>query len=112
MSRRVSALGNGLVALGAVVGVATVGAIGMGYQIDLTPAMTHLLVFKGLGAAAAGLIFAGSWIARGGRRNLPDTPPADSGQRGLNEAQPDLSPKNDSLEATMTGRDSSAAHNT
>jgi hypothetical protein len=68
MSTRMSALGNGLVISGAAVAVATVGASAAGYEIVLTPAMVHLLVYKGLAAAAVGLIVVGSWLGRHGRQ--------------------------------------------
>lgn len=72
-----SALGNGLVVAGAVVGVATVAAVAGGYEIVLTPAMVHLLVYKGLAAAAVGLIVAGSWLGRRGRQQESQTKAAD-----------------------------------
>jgi hypothetical protein len=63
------ALGGGLIAAGAAVGLTTTAAIATGYQIDLTPAMIHLLVYKALAAAAIGLIAAGSWVARKARQD-------------------------------------------
>ena len=77
MSTRMSALGNGLVVAGAAVAVATVGASAAGYEIVLTPAMVHLLVYKALAAAAVGLIVVGSWLGRRGRQQESQTKAAD-----------------------------------
>lgn len=68
MPFRMSTLGNGLVIAGAIVGVATVALVATGTEITLTPAMIQLLVYKGLAAAAIGLIVAGSWLGRRGRQ--------------------------------------------
>jgi type VI protein secretion system component VasK len=68
MQSRTVLLGNVLVAAGAIVGVATVTAIATGYQIVLTPEMIRILIYKGLAAAALGLMVAGTWIGRRGRR--------------------------------------------
>ena len=72
MRTRIKTVGNVLVAAGAVVGVATVTAIATGYEIRLTPEMIELLTYKALGAAAIGLIIAGTWIARGGTEKHRD----------------------------------------
>lgn len=77
MSTRMSAVGNGLVVAGAAVGVATVAAIASGYEIVLTPAMVHLLVYKAIAAAAVGLIVVGSWLGRRGRQQESQTRAAD-----------------------------------
>lgn len=68
MAFRISALGNGMVIAGGLVGVATVAFVATGAEITLTPAMIQLLVYKGLAAAAVGLIVVGSWIGRRGRQ--------------------------------------------
>jgi hypothetical protein len=68
-----STLGNGLVIAGAIVGVATVALVATGTEITLTPAMIQLLIYKGLGAAAVGLIIVGSWVGRRGRQQERDT---------------------------------------
>jgi hypothetical protein len=78
MSTRISALGNGLVVAGAVVGVATVAASAGGYELVLPPAMVHLLVYKALAAAAVGLIVVGSWLGRRGRQQESRTKTADN----------------------------------
>lgn len=81
MAVRMSSLGNGLVIAGGVVGVATVAAIATGTEIVLTPAMVQLLIYKGLAAAALGLIVVGSWLGRRGRQHdqagsvAPSDPP-------------------------------------
>ena len=72
MPFRMSALGNGLVIAGALVGVATVAVVATGTEITLTPAMIQLLVYKGLAAAAVGLIVVGSWVGRRGRQQERD----------------------------------------
>jgi hypothetical protein len=69
MPMRLSSLGNGLVIAGAAVGVATVAAVATGTEIVLTPAMIQLLIYKGLAAAAVGLIVVGSWLGRRGRQH-------------------------------------------
>jgi hypothetical protein len=73
-----SAVGNSLVVAGAAVGVATVAAVASGYEIVLTPAMVHLLVYKTLAAAAVGLIVVGSWLGRRGRQQESQIKPADN----------------------------------
>ncbi len=78
MSTRMSAVGNGLVVAGAAVGAVTVAAVASGYEIVLTPAMVHLLVYKALAAAAVGLIVAGSWLGRRGRQQESQTQAADT----------------------------------
>lgn len=72
MSFRLSALGNALVVGGALVGAATVAAVATGADINLTPAMIQLLIYKGVAAASIGLIVAGSWIGRRGRQQERD----------------------------------------
>jgi hypothetical protein len=66
-------VGNVLVAAGAVIGVATVTAIATGYEIQLTPEMIQLLTYKAFGAAAIGLIIAGTWLGRGGTERHRDS---------------------------------------
>lgn len=78
MPIRTSALGNVLVIAGGLVGAATVAAVATGIEITLTPAMIHLLVYKGLAAAAVGLIVAGSWVGRRGRQQEQDTRRSDT----------------------------------
>lgn len=68
MSIRMSAVGNALVLAGGAVGVAAVVGFATGFKIVLTPEMVHLLVYKGLAAAAVGLIVVGSWVGRRGRQ--------------------------------------------
>lgn len=72
MPLRMSALGNGLVIAGALVGVATVAVVATGTEIMLTPAMIQLLVYKGLAAVAVGIIIVGSWVGRRGRQQERD----------------------------------------
>jgi hypothetical protein len=72
MRTRITILGNVLVGAGAAIGVATVAAIATGYQIRLTPEMIQLLTYKALGAAAIGLMIAGTWIGRGGSKKNSD----------------------------------------
>ena len=93
MSMRLSTLGNGLVIAGGAVGVATVTAIATGTEIVLTPAMVQLLIFKGLAAAAVGLIVVGSWLGRRGRQHdkaafhaNPETPELESGSHPLHQS--------------------------
>ena len=61
-----------LVAAGAVLGVGTVTAIATGYEFHLTPEMVQLLIYKAFGAAAVGLMIAGTWIGRGGTGRRDD----------------------------------------
>ena len=68
MALRLSAVGNALVIGGSVVGVGAVVAVATGAEITLTPAIMQLLLYKGLAAAALGLIIVGSWVGRRGRR--------------------------------------------
>ncbi len=67
---RSSALGNALVVAGAVIGVVTVVALAVDYSPSLTPEMIKLLFYKGLGAAAVGMMIVGTWIGRGGRDKI------------------------------------------
>lgn len=80
---RMSALGNGLVTAGSVVGVAAVTAIGMGYEIVLTPAVTQLVIYKGIAAAVVGLIVVGSWLGRRGRQEEREKKSADADTAAL-----------------------------
>ena len=73
MSTRMSAVGNALVLAGGAVGVAAVIGLATGFKIVLTPEMVHLLVYKGLAAAAVGLIVMGSWLGRRGRQQESQT---------------------------------------
>ena len=73
MSFRLSALGNALVVGGALVGAATVAAVATGAEINLSPAMIQLLIYKGLAVASIGLIVAGSWVGRRGRQQERDS---------------------------------------
>ena len=81
MAIRIASLGNGLVIAGGAIGVATVAAIATGTEIVLTPAMVQLIIYKGLAAAAVGLIIVGSWLGRRGRQRdqavnvAPSDPP-------------------------------------
>ena len=68
MSIRMSAVGNALVLAGGAVGVAAVVGLATDFKIVLTPEMVQLLVYKGLAAAAVGLIVVGSWLGRRGRQ--------------------------------------------
>lgn len=93
MSMRLSTLGNGLVIAGGAVGVATVAAIATGTEIVLTPAMVQLVIYKGLAAAAVGLIVVGSWLGRRGRQHdqaamgaAPNTPELEAGIPPLHES--------------------------
>ena len=65
---RPSTLGNVLLIAGAAVAVVAVVAVVTGYSPNLTPEMTKLLFYKGLGAAAVGLMIVGTLIGRVGRR--------------------------------------------
>ena len=71
-SMRIKTVSNILVAMGAVVGVATVAIIALDYSPTLTPEMVNLLFYKGLGAAAVGLIIVGTIIGRIGRDHRRD----------------------------------------
>jgi hypothetical protein len=95
MSMRLSTLGNGLVIAGGAVGVATVTAIATGTEIVLTPAMVQLLIYKGLAAAAVGLIVVGSWLGRRGRQYdqaaigaAEQTPALEEGNHPLHQGVP------------------------
>jgi len=68
MSKRMSAVGNALVLAGGAVGVAAVVGLATDFKVVLTPEMVQLLVYKGLAAAAVGLIVVGSWLGRRGRQ--------------------------------------------
>ena len=92
---RLSTLGNGLVIAGGAVGVATVAAIATGTEIVLTPAMVQLLIYKGLAAAAVGLIVVGSWLGRRGRQHdqaameaAANTPELEAGGLPLRKSVP------------------------
>jgi hypothetical protein len=78
MSSRLSTIGNVLVIAGSLVGVATVAAVVTGAEIHLSREMMQLLIYKGFGAMAVGLIIAGSWIARRGRQEERDQEIAES----------------------------------
>lgn len=86
-----SVVGDALVGAGSIVAVATVVAVATGYNIDLTPAMVHLLVYKGLAAAAMGLIVAGSWIGRHNRQEMRNVVPAPTSVGQLPERAADFS---------------------
>jgi hypothetical protein len=90
MSIRLSTVGNGLVIAGGAVGVATVAAIATGTEIALTPAMVQLLIFKGLAAAAVGLIVVGSWLGRRGRQREESAEGGDAVKRELEPGMPPL----------------------
>ena len=90
MAMRMSSLGNGLVIAGGAVGVATVAAVATGTEIVLTPAMVQLLIYKGLAAAAIGLIVAGSWLGRRGRQLDRSAKEANTGTRELEPGMPPL----------------------
>jgi hypothetical protein len=77
MSNRLSAVGNALVLAGGAVGVAAVVGLATGFKVVLTPEMVDLLVYKGLAAAAIGLIVVGSWLGRRGRQQESQTREAD-----------------------------------
>jgi len=92
MATRLTSIGNGLVIAGGAVGIATVTAIATGTEIVLTPAMVQLLIFKGLAAAAVGLIVVGSWLGRRGRQHdqaamgaSTNTPELEAGSLPLRE---------------------------
>jgi len=65
---RISTVGNVLVIAGAFVGAAAIVAVATDFSPSLSPEMITLLFYKGLGAAAVGLMLVGTWIARSGRR--------------------------------------------
>lgn len=65
---RTSTVGNVLVVAGAFVGVIAIAAVSTDYSPSLSREMVALLFYKGLGAAAVGLMLVGTWVARGGRR--------------------------------------------
>jgi len=90
MPLRMSSLGNGLVIAGGAVGVATVAAIATGTEIVLTPAMVQLLIYKGLAAAAIGLIVVGSWLGRRGRQHDQSAKDANARTRELEPGMPPL----------------------
>jgi len=75
---RVKTVANVLVAAGAVVGIATVAVIALDYSPSLTPEMVKLLFYKGLGAAAVGLIVVGTIMGRIGRDRERQTDSLDS----------------------------------
>jgi len=87
---RMSSLGNGLVIAGGAVGVATVAAVATGTEIVLTPAMVQLLIYKGLAAAAIGLIVVGSWLGRRGRQHDQSAKGPTAGTRELEPGVPPL----------------------
>ena len=78
MSIGQSRLGNALVIAGAVVGAAAVTAMALGFSPHLSEYMINLLFYKGLGAAAIGLIVVGTWIARQARRSAENTAGTDA----------------------------------
>ena len=108
---RLSTLGNGLVIAGGAVAVATVTAIATGTEIVLTPAMVQLIIYKGLAAAAIGLIIAGSWIGRRGRQleqaarsDAPDTPELEAGIPPLQPGVPkSADPARDTIRSSRSG---------
>lgn len=65
-------VGNILTAVGAIVAVFGVIAMVTRLKITLTPEMQELLFYKGLFAAAAGLLIAGALIGRRGRAAAKD----------------------------------------
>jgi hypothetical protein len=75
---RISSLGNGLVVAGSLIGVAIVAMVATGTEVALTPAMIQLVIYKGLAAAAVGLIVVGSWIGRRGRQYERAIKPTDA----------------------------------
>jgi len=111
MAMRLSTLGNGLVIAGGAVAVATVTAIATGTEIVLTPAMVQLIIYKGLAAAAIGLIIAGSWIGRRGRQleqaarsDAPDTPELEAGIPPLQPGVPkSADPARDTIRSSRSG---------
>jgi hypothetical protein len=90
MSMRLSTVGNGLVIAGGAVGVATVAVIATGTEIVLTPAMIQLLIYKGLAAAAVGLIVVGSWLGRRGRQREKAGGGEDTANGALKPGMPPL----------------------
>lgn len=89
-------MGNALVLAGGAVGVAAVVGLATGFKVVLTPEMVDLLVYKGLAAAAVGLIVVGSWLGRRGRQQesvsnanellTPGVPPFPGNDRTYEEA--------------------------
>jgi len=108
---RLSTLGNGLVIAGGAVGVATVTAIATGTEIVLTPAMVQLLIYKGLAAAAVGLIVVGSWLGRRGRqhdqaamRSAASTPGLEAGNPSFRQGVPQAAdPATDTIRSPRSG---------
>jgi hypothetical protein len=90
MALRMSSVGHGLVIAGGAIGMATVTAIATGTDIVLTPAMVQLLIFKGLAAAAVGLIVVGSWLGRRGPQHDQAAMTAASATRELEAGSPPL----------------------
>ena len=88
MAVRMSSLGNGLVIAGGVVGAATVAAIATGTEIVLTPGMIQIVIYKGLAAAAVGLIIVGSLLGRRGRQHDQAVSVAPSAPTELEEGRP------------------------
>lgn len=107
MAMRMSSLGNGLVIAGGAVGVVTVAAVATGTEIVLTPAMVQLLIYKGLAAAAIGLIVVGSWLGRRGRQQDQSTRGANAGKRELEPGmpQPQQTLRSSNEPGVTTGRD-------
>lgn len=111
MAMRMSSVGHGLVIAGGAVAVVTVAAIATGTQIVLTPAMIQLLIFKGLAAAAVGLIVVGSWLGRRGRQHDEspigspgDTPQLESGSLSPHESLPkSANPAADTIRSSRSG---------
>lgn len=85
---RLSSLGNGLVIAGGALGVASVTAIATGTELVLSPAMIQLLIYKGLAAAAVGLIVVGSWLGRRGRQQERTGKGAYAGMAELESGSP------------------------
>ena len=95
MSIRLSAVGNALVLAGGAVGIAAVVGLATDFKVVLTPEMVQLLVYKGLAAAAVGLIVVGSLLGRRGRQQesqaddallTPGIPPFSPNERSYEEA--------------------------
>jgi hypothetical protein len=74
---RMSRVGNGIVIAGAAVGAAAAVGIASGYHINLSPEMMQIVIYKGIAAAAVGLIVVGSLIGRLGRQKEIEEPPRD-----------------------------------
>ena len=68
---RRATVGNALLLLGLLVGVAAVAALAMGVAPALSPFMLRVVVYKLCFAAAAGLLFAGALVRRGAGRRGP-----------------------------------------